>query len=167
MGNFETAQGETFTLTSNSFQNGAKLPEAQVYNHFGCTGKNLSPHLKWQGAPKGTKSFAIIAHDPDAPRQNGWYHWVVYNIPNDVTSLKEGQQINPPMVQFKNDFGFLPYGGACPPKGHGVHHYNFTVYALDTIRLSATANTPLVTLENLIKKCAISSATLTAVYERK
>ncbi len=172
LGNFfmtdtKTAQAADFTITSNSFKNGETLPNAHVYNHFGCTGGDISPQLKWQGAPKDTKSFALIAHDPDAPRPEGWYHWIVINIPANINSLKEGQQINYPMIQMKNDFGRLKYGGACPPKGHGVHHYNFTIYALDIAALLPSPNTTPVSMARQIKNKAIGSATITAVYERK
>lgn len=167
MGNIEPAHADSFTITSNSFKDGGVLPNAQIYNHFGCTGKNISPHLKWQGAPKNTKSFAIIAHDPDAPRPEGWYHWIVLNIPADISSLKEGQQINHPMMQIKNDFGGIKYGGACPPKGHGLHHYNFTIYALDIVALLPSPGTTPQSIAKQIKNKAIGSATITAVYGRE
>jgi len=163
----QNSNAENFTITSNSFVNGQTLPKGQIYNHFGCTGDNKSPHLKWEGAPKGTKSFALIVHDPDAPRPTGWYHWIVLNIPTDVTSLKEGQQINHPMIQIKNDFGNVTYGGACPPKGHGVHHYNFTIYALESAGLIPSPGSTPDSVERQVKKHALASATITALYGRE
>jgi len=160
-----TAQG--FTITSNTFANGQTMPNSLVHSHFGCTGENKSPHLKWQGAPKDTKSFALIVHDPDAPRPTGWYHWIVLNIPANVTELKEGQQINHPMLQAKNDFGSVTYGGACPPKGHGVHRYNFTIYALESAALLPTPGSTPDSIERQVKRHALASATITANYGRE
>lgn len=160
------AMADSFTITSASFTNGGKLPNEQVLNRFGCTGGNISPQLSWADAPKETVSFALVAHDPDAPKANGWYHWIILNIPSDVTSLKAGQQINHPMLQFRNDFGGVTYGGACPPKGHGIHHYNFTVYALP-VKLLPSPNTTPEAIVRQIKGKALASATITATYERK
>ena len=87
----QNSNASEFKITSTSFVNGQTLPKGQIHSHFGCTGENTSPDLKWEGAPEGTKSFALIVHDPDAPRPTGWYHWIVLNIPADVTGLKKGQ----------------------------------------------------------------------------
>src|SRR5205814_3123719 len=76
-----------FTVTSTNISPGGKIADAQVYNSFGCKGGNVSPELTWSSAPVGTKSFAILMHDPDAPTGSGWWHWVVYNIPANVGSL--------------------------------------------------------------------------------
>jgi len=160
-----SAQG--FTITSNSFSNGQTMPQKQIYNQFGCGGENISPQLSWSGAPAGTKSFALIVHDPDAPRPTGWYHWIVLNIPSNVTSLKEGQQINHPMMQVKNDFGKVTYGGACPPKGHGVHHYNFTIYALDAAALIPTPGSTPDAVKRQVERKALASATITVLYSRE
>jgi phosphatidylethanolamine-binding protein (PEBP) family uncharacterized protein len=78
------------SLTSTDIKPGAKIADEQIFNSFGCTGKNISPALSWTGAPKGTKSFALTAFDPDAPTGSGFWHWVVFNIPADVTSLAKG-----------------------------------------------------------------------------
>ena len=80
-----------FKLTSKELKNNELLPNAQVYNGYGCKGENVSPQLAWLNPPVNTKSYAIICHDPDAPRENGWYHWLVVNIPLDVTSIKKAQ----------------------------------------------------------------------------
>ena len=76
-----------FKLTSPTIKAGATLTEAQVFDGFGCTGKNQSPALQWTPGPKGTKSYAITVYDPDAPTGSGWWHWVVYNIPVKVSKL--------------------------------------------------------------------------------
>ena len=76
-----TMAASALTLTSPDVKPGAKLADEQVFNSFGCAGKNVSPALNWSGAPKGTKSFALNVYDPDAPTGSGFWHWVVFNIP--------------------------------------------------------------------------------------
>ena len=80
----------TFKLTSTELSPGATIAAAQVFNGFGCQGGNVSPALAWSGAPAGTKSFALMVHDPDAPTGSGWWHWVVYNIPAETHALPAG-----------------------------------------------------------------------------
>ena len=87
---FGATQAAAFTLSSPTVKPGSTLSDAQVFNGFGCTGKNISPALKWSGAPANTKSFALTVYDPDAPTGSGWWHWVVYNIPATATELSEG-----------------------------------------------------------------------------
>ena len=124
-----------FTLTSPDISSGGTIAETQVFNSFGCSGKNVSPALSWTNAPVGTKSFALMVHDPDAPTGSGWWHWVVYNIPADATSLPANagdpkQNLMPGgTVQGRTDFGISGYGGPCPPPGK-PHHYYFRLYAL-------------------------------------
>lgn len=117
----------TLQLTSPVFDDGGAIPA----RHTG-EGDDISPALVWQGAPEGTRGFALICHDPDAPLvQNGTYgfvHWVLYNIPASVTSLEEATRVG---TRGKNDFGKLGYGGPMPPEGHGAHRYYFWLLALD------------------------------------
>ncbi|SHG23731.1 hypothetical protein SAMN04487965_3591 [Microbulbifer donghaiensis] len=133
-----------FTLTSQSLQAGGRMPMAHVYS--GCGGENISPELSWSGAPEGTKSFAVMVYDPDAPTGSGWWHWVLFNIPANVTSLPEGagdpkNGLIPEATQARNDYGNPGYGGACPPQGHGDHRYQFRVYALKVEELPLDENT--------------------------
>ena len=88
-----------FKLTTASFNDGDTLPYEQIYKGHGCDGGNISPDLKWENAPADTKSFAIIMHDPDAPVKNGWYHWIVLNIPSEITGFEKGQKIKSPMFE--------------------------------------------------------------------
>lgn len=155
-----------FKLESNELKNNAQLPNAQVYKGYGCDGGNVSPELSWVNAPKNTKSFAIICHDPDAPRPKGWYHWVVVNIPNNVNSIKQGGHIEG-SLETLTDFNEAGYGGACPPVGHGIHHYNFTIYALDTDRIDTHENEKPTVVESKILQHAIAKSTITGLYERK
>ena len=156
----------SFTLTSETIKNNQTLPNEQVLNSFGCTGGNISPDLSWQGAPTGTKSYALLVHDPDAPRPTGWWHWLVVNIPTTKTEFKKGEKLAPPMLETVTDFKNTGYGGACPPKGHGIHHYNFTIYALDTEKLDITVDTDPNEVEKLVKSHALASSTITALYQR-
>jgi Raf kinase inhibitor-like YbhB/YbcL family protein len=90
--------------------------------------EDVSPPLRWEGAPEGTRSFAIVVHDPDAPLVDGFTHWVAYGIPAGATELEEGAS---GLTQGRNSFGNDRYNGPAPPPGHGPHHYYFWVYALD------------------------------------
>lgn len=155
-----------FTLTSESIKNNQTLSNEQVLNGFGCSGGNVSPDLKWQGAPEGTKSFALLVHDPDAPRPKGWWHWLVINIPADKTGFKKGEKPTSPALETVTDFNTLGYGGACPPVGHGVHHYNFTIHALDVESLDVTVDTDPNTVEKIVKEHSLASSTITALYQR-
>lgn len=159
-------QENIFKVTSEDFKHNETLPNAQVYNGYGCSGGNASPQLSWINPPINTKSYAIICHDPDAPRSNGWYHWLVINIPNNITSVKKGEKINGSLETI-TDFETTGYGGACPPIGHGIHHYNFTVYALDVEKLDTNANTKPKEIENMVLKHTVAKTTITATFERK
>ena len=115
------------TLTSTAFDAGGPIPK----KHTG-EAEDVSPALSWTGVPSGTRSFALICHDPDAPLVKpgtyGFVHWAVYGIPGSATSLAEGSG---DFVQGNNDFGNSGYGGPMPPPGHGTHHYFFWLLALD------------------------------------
>src|SRR5437764_14130202 len=107
------AQGH-LTLTSLDVKPGATIPAKHVFNGMGCTGQNVSPALKWSGAPAGTKSYAVTVYDPDAPTGSGFWHWVVYDIPASVTSLPAGATFGTAGL---TDFGVKGYNGPCPPPG--------------------------------------------------
>ena len=137
------AYADAFTLTSPNIKSGDFLTEEQVFNGFGCSGKNQSPALKWSGSPKGTKSFAITVYDPDAPTGSGWWHWVVYNIPANVSEIaagagdQAGKLLPPGTIQGRTDYGTHAFGGACPPQGDKPHRYIFTIYALKIEKIDA------------------------------
>lgn len=155
-----------FKLTSTELKHNETLPNAQVLNAYGCNGGNVSPQLSWINAPKNAKSFAIVCHDPDAPKENGWYHWLVVNIAANITSINQGEKIEG-AVETITDFNSTGYGGACPPVGHGIHHYNFTVYALDVEKLEVAKDTKPKEVEKLIMTHAIAKSTITGLFERK
>ncbi|WP_346839227.1 YbhB/YbcL family Raf kinase inhibitor-like protein [Microbulbifer sp. SAOS-129_SWC] len=138
-----TSAAADFALTSKTLTPGARMPKAQVFDH--CGGENLSPQLSWSGAPEGTKSYALMVYDPDAPTGSGWWHWVMFNIPADVTSLAAGagepkNGLVPEAIQVRNDYGSRGYGGACPPPGQGEHRYQFRIYALNVEELPLDEN---------------------------
>lgn len=137
-----------FTVTSNDFQDGDYLAARHVLSEaygFGCAGGNESPHLAWADAPAGTKSFAVTCYDPDAPTGSGFWHWVVVDIPPDVTALASGAGsgggIPDGALQTRTDFGAPGYGGPCPPEGDHPHRYFFTVFAVGTESLDVDADT--------------------------
>jgi Raf kinase inhibitor-like YbhB/YbcL family protein len=115
-------------LMTRSFQEGGLIPDRYAHD-----GGNVSPGLRWEGAPKQTKSFALIVDDPDAPKGD-FVHWLVYNIPAGTDHLDEGlpraQTLADGVRQGRNDFGEIGYGGPQPPSG--AHRYYFHLYALDS-----------------------------------
>lgn len=110
-------------LLSDAFQ-----PDQPIPQKYTGEGPDVSPGLRWEGAPQGTRAFALIVDDPDAPRAEPWVHWLVWNIPGVSQSIEEGYRGATPG---RNDFGQECWGGPMPPRGHGVHHYVFTLYALN------------------------------------
>ncbi len=113
-----------FKLTSPDIKPGATIADEQVFNGFGCSGKNISPALQWSGAPKEAKSFALLVHDPHAPTGGaGWWHWIVVNIPAGVTELPknagqgDGANLPPGAISGVTDFGAPGYGGALSTQG--------------------------------------------------
>jgi Raf kinase inhibitor-like YbhB/YbcL family protein len=135
-----------FEITSPDIAPGGKISDQYVFSGFGCTGKNVSPALKWSGAPAGTKSFALMVYDPDAPTGSGFWHWVMFDIPPTVTELPQGAgdlksgKAPAGAVQSRTDFGVPGYNGPCPPKGDAPHHYHFMLFAVDTPKLDANAD---------------------------
>ncbi|WP_370236957.1 YbhB/YbcL family Raf kinase inhibitor-like protein [Brevundimonas sp.] len=150
----------TFTLTSSDITDGGVLPDAQVQ----AMG-NTSPHLKWSGAPEGTKSFAITVFDPDAPTGSGFWHWTVANIPADVSEIPAGGSLPSGAVEGRTDFGEPGYGGAAPPPGHGPHRYIFTVFAVDTDRLDVTPEDSGAKYGFNLHFHTLAKASITATYE--
>jgi Raf kinase inhibitor-like YbhB/YbcL family protein len=167
----ETGAMANFTLSSTDFTEGGTLANAQVFNDFGCKGGNTSPALAWSGAPAGTKSFALLMHDPDAPTGSGWWHWVVYNIPAGTTSLPAGagdpkKGLMPAAaVQGRTDYGSVGYGGPCPPPGQ-PHHYNFRLYALKVAKLEVPEGASAALIGFNVRAQALGEAHLTGMYGR-
>jgi Raf kinase inhibitor-like YbhB/YbcL family protein len=169
-----TARAEAFKLTSPELKEGGTITEKNAASAMGCTGENVSPALEWKNPPAGTKSFALMVHDPDAPTGgSGFWHWIVYNIPADATSLpagagKAGSTTLPKgAVQGNTDLATPGYVGPCPPPGSPKHHYNFTLYALKVEKLDLPANATAAYVGFNANMNAIGKAKLTGVYTRK
>ena len=159
---------EGFTLKSSDF--GGQLAKVQEFNGFGCNGQNISPGLSWSGVPKGTKSFAVTLYDPDAPTGSGWWHWIVVNIPANVTLLPtgaSGKAMPKGVLEIINDYGTAGFGGACPPKGDKPHRYIFTVYALDVEKLDVKGDTNDPVVGYYINAHTLSKASLISYYGRQ
>lgn len=116
-------------LHSDAFKHTANIPA-----QYTCEGQDVSPALSWHDEPEATQTYALIAEDPDAPT-GVWTHWVVYNIPADIHELPHGvphiETVAEGILQGRNDFGRIGYGGPCPPKGDRPHRYYFRLFALD------------------------------------
>lgn len=153
VGSVAFAQAPVFTIESPDLSNGV-FETRFVANGFGCTGSNVSPQLLWRNVPVGTKSLALMVHDPDAPTGSGFWHWAVYNLPPDSGGLPAGagntiDKLPTPAVAGFNDFhdtgvngGNGLYGGPCPPVGDAPHRYVFMLYALAVPDIYAAAGIP-------------------------
>ncbi len=154
------------SLQSTDIAEGEALSNAQVFNGFGCEGENKSPQLSWEGVPEGTKSLAITLYDPDAPTGSGWWHWVVFNIPANVTSIEAGADMPDGAIQSRTDFGSVGYGGACPPEGDKAHNYILTLHALNVEKLELDENASGAMVGYFINAHSIKKANITATYMR-
>ena len=161
-----------FELTSPDVAPGAKIADEYVFSGFGCSGKNVSPALKWSGAPAGTKSFALMVYDPDAPTGSGFWHWVMFDIPPNVTELPQGAgdpkagKTPAGAVQSRTDFGTPGYGGPCPPQGDPPHHYHFMLFAVDAAKLGPDAETTAAVVGFNLHFHTLAKTEFTALYGR-
>ena len=158
-----------FSVTSPDIQEGHFMDKTFEFNGFGCDGPNLSPALQWHNAPAGTLSFAVTVYDPDAPTGSGFWHWLVLDIPAVITELAQGAGNGALPVgsrSFSNDYGIKEFGGACPPQGHGMHRYQFTVWALPTSTLGVPDGASAAVVGFMLNANALAKATLTATYAR-
>jgi Raf kinase inhibitor-like YbhB/YbcL family protein len=150
-------------LSSSAFSEGGVIPR-----RFTCDGENLSPPLQWADAPAETRSFVLLCDDPDAPAGT-WRHWAVYDLPADSINLPEGagrRGGGKGLRQAVNDFGEAAYGGPCPPRGHGLHHYHFRLMALSIDRLGVSAGASCRDVDQQAREYLISESVLVAVYRR-
>jgi Raf kinase inhibitor-like YbhB/YbcL family protein len=132
-GSAAMAQSPTaFIVTSPAFEDGGLLTKRNG-GSGDCGGDNISPPIAWRNVPQGTKSFALVMYDPDGQKGLGSVHWVAYDIPNDRRDLPEAAGTDPAVgfVGGSNSRQLKTYFGPCPPQGDALHHYVFTVYALD------------------------------------
>jgi Raf kinase inhibitor-like YbhB/YbcL family protein len=150
-------------LSSNAFKDGQPIP-----SEYTCDDKNISPPLRWTGAPEGTKSLALIVDDPDSPT-GVWTHWIVFNIPADSSDLPEdaakSNMIPASVKEGLNDFKKIGYGGPCPPAGK-LHRYFFKVFALD-ITLDLQSGASRKDVEAAMAKHILAQGQLMGTYQHK
>ena len=165
---FSLTYAGNFTLTSNDIS--GQLTKNQEFDGFGCSGKNISPELTWSDAPKGTKSFAIIMYDKDAPTGSGWWHWLTFNIPASTTHIASNASklklLPKGSLEGTNDYGAIGYGGACPPKGHGDHTYLITIHALDVAQLDINEKTNQAVVGYMVNAHTIQKSSIVSYYKR-
>ena len=167
------AQAAGFRLSSPEIPANGMIPPSFEFNGFGCSGENKSPALQWEGAPAGTKSFAVTVYDPDAPTGSGWWHWMVINIPAQVSALPgnagalNSSTLPAGAVQSRIDFGVAAWGGVCPPKGDKPHRYTFTVHALKVEKLELPADATAALTGYMNNANSLGKASFTARYGRK
>jgi hypothetical protein len=156
-----------FVIDSPSFRHGSAIPP-----RFTCDGANVSPPLRWRGAPAGTKSIALIVDDPDAPDpaapKRVWVHWVLYNVLAATSELAEGatrRTLPPDAREGVNDGGHVGYDGPCPPKGR--HRYFHKAYALDTVLPDLGARAGKAELERAMSGHVLAHAELVGTYAAK
>lgn len=165
-----TGLGQTFTLKSNDV--GGQATEKQVFIGFGCSGANVSPQLRWENPPAGTKSFAVTMYDPDAPTGSGWWHWLIFDIPASAKELPSNagdpkNNLAPKgSIQSTTDFGATGYGGPCPPLGHGSHQYIITIYALKVDKLGLDEKAQPAMVGYNIRANTIQKASIVMYYGR-
>lgn len=167
-GNLQTIGEEKpmpFALTSPAFKDGERMPR-----DYTGEGKDMSPPLEWTAPPEKTRTFAIICDDPDAP-VGTWDHWLIWNLPGDLRKLPENVAKTETLPdlggarQGKNSWPKIGYNGPMPPKGHGTHHYNFVIYALDApldLKPGAVKKDLLAAMKGHI----LGQAKLTGLYSR-
>ena len=152
----------TLTMFSPAFADGSPIPRKYARDD-----QNLMPPLKWTGAPAGTRSFAIMIDDPDAP-SGTFCHGAVYNIPADWTAVGESLDTGPERaIRFgRNDFGGEAYDGPQPPRGHGTHHYHFHLAALDVDKLDLPAHSDVRSVWRAARPHMLEETELVGTFER-
>lgn len=148
-------------LTSKAIREGEAIDLR--YAEPSAGGQNVSPDLAWSGAPEGTKSYAVTCYDPDAPTGSGFWHWIWFDIPADVTSLDEGATLPADARQWVIDYGYEGYGGPCPPPGP-AHRYEYRVHALPTERLELPEGATQANVRFMIWTTELDAASVTGTF---
>lgn len=162
-----TASPNTLRLTSETF-----LPNQPIPTRNTPQGENLSPALSWSGVPEAARELVLICEDPDAPKPRPSVHWILHRLPTDVLSLPEGVPAERELKQFggavqgQNDFKTRGWKGPRPPLGHGVHHYHFQLFAIDT-QLSLGPDANLDELTRAMKGHVLAEGEIVGTYEQK
>jgi Raf kinase inhibitor-like YbhB/YbcL family protein len=146
----------------------AFAPGAQIPTEYTCDGADVSPPLSWSGVPPGTRSLVLVVEDPDAPA-GVFRHWAAFDIPPNAGGLAAGYGRNRAATglrESRNDFGDRDYGGPCPPRGHGIHHYHFHLLALSRPTLDLTPSATAVDVLQAAQPYLIQQTELTGSYQR-
>jgi Raf kinase inhibitor-like YbhB/YbcL family protein len=161
----------SFHVASESFTNGGTLGPEQLSGVYGVPGgKDISPHLSWNGAPAGTKGYVVTVFDPDA--SGGFWHWAVVNIPANASSLpggagaRDGSKLPRGAFHLKNDAGFPGFLGAAAPRGTGKHRYTAEIHAVDVEDLGLKAGEAASALPAALVKHTLARATTTGLFGR-
>jgi Raf kinase inhibitor-like YbhB/YbcL family protein len=142
--------------------------DQRIPKQFSRDGGNVSPLIEWQGAPAGTRSYALVVEDPDAP-SGTFRHWAAYDIPPDEQRLPEGAGSgtrSAPLHMATNDFGNAQYDGPQPPPGHGTHHYHFRLFALDVPELDVPDDCDAGQVLEAARAHSIAEADAVGTFER-
>lgn len=164
------AAASRLALHSPDIAAGGAISRSQVYDRSGCDGGNISPALAWTDPPAGTRSFAVLMFDADAPGGD-WWHWAVFDIPAGVRLLRAGagdpaRRLLPAgAIQVRNEWGSPGYGGPCPPSGP-PHHYHVILYALRLARLGLSASASAAQVASRVRANALAESEIVAVYDR-
>ncbi len=157
----------SFVLSSPDFTDDGTMHRREVNSR--CGGQDISPALEWHNPPAGTESFALLMHDPDAPGAEGFWHWIVYDIPASTGALPAGagnvrKKLMPAgVIQGRSDFGTMGYGGPCPPPGK-PHSYYFRLYALPVARLNVPPDATATIIAAYADASALGRAQLVVRY---
>lgn len=152
------AVASTLTLTSDAFANNETIPVT-----YSCNGGGTSPALAWSGAPAGTKAFALIVHDPDAPLPGGFTHWIVVDLPASASSLPAAVPAGAAIAGGGTQL--TAYRGMCPPPGAAAHHYHFRIYALDA-QVGAASDTSKTDVEAAMQGHILAQTDLVGLFNR-
>ena len=168
-GSARAAPARGFRLSSPDLTPGATFPRAQIYADDGCRGENVSPALAWRNPPAGTRSFALLMFDPDAPG-GLWWHWVVFDVPAGVRALLAGAggpdgSLPAGAIEARNDYGYRGYGGPCPPPGP-AHHYRIVLYALRVPRLAVSRSAAAQAVAAAVRAEALGKTEIIVPYGR-
>ena len=165
---------EPFRLTSPDFPANGQMPEQFVYNAEGCTGGNVSPELRWSGAPAGTRSFVVTLFDADEhATPSGWWHWILFDIPGSSTGLARGagmphaSTLPKGAVHGRGDDGTESYSGPCPEPRDPAHRYVFTVYALKVDKLPVAPGSSGAMVSYAVHEFTLAKATLIARHRNR
>ncbi len=167
------ARAVPFSLRSSDIPAGGTIGLRQVFDGFGCTGANISPALAWSGPPAGTRSFALLVHDPDAPTGgSGWWHWLLLDLPAGLRGLPSGAGsaggagLPAGARQIRTDYGIPGWGGPCPPVGDSPHRYVFTLHALKVAKLEVPEGASAALAGYMVNANSLGTATFTGFYGR-